>query len=95
MHKGDGPKLPYQAVVIRQSAMHRQGRNAIEIAGGVDSHASSGPVPVSVCFFRSDIQSRQNSRQHVANGLSAPLTPLVLFQHVRDDFRFVVAGIVR
>ena len=23
IHKGDGPKLPYQAVVIRQSAIHR------------------------------------------------------------------------
>jgi len=37
MHKRDGPKLPYQAVVIRQSAMHITGRNAIGREGGVES----------------------------------------------------------
>ncbi len=38
IHKRDGPKLPYQAVVIRQSAIHRKGRNAVREKGGVDPH---------------------------------------------------------
>jgi hypothetical protein len=36
-HKRGGPKLPHQAVVIRQSAKHRLGRNAIAHGGGVGS----------------------------------------------------------
>jgi len=58
MHKRVGPKLPYQAVVIRQSAIHRQGSSAIVKPGGVDPHASSGPIPVFVCCC-SDVQTRQ------------------------------------
>ena len=38
MYKRDGPKLPYQAVVIRQSAMHLKAGNAIVGQGGVDPH---------------------------------------------------------
>jgi hypothetical protein len=34
IHKRDGPKLPYQAVVIRQSAMLMRGRNAVGREGG-------------------------------------------------------------
>ena len=55
IHQGDGPKLPYQAVVIRQSAIYRKGRNAVDTAGGVVSHTGSGPVPTlfsSVTFKR-------------------------------------------
>ena len=74
--------------------MHRKGRDAIDFAGGVDSHTSSGPVPVSVGFFRFDIQSRQNSRQHVTDRLDASTTS-VLLQDLCHDFRFVVTGIVR
>src|SRR6476661_6277263 len=51
IHKGAGPKLPYQAVVIRQSAVHRKGRNAIVSQGGVARHAGSGPVPVFIGFW--------------------------------------------
>ncbi len=29
IHKRDGPKLPHQAVMIQQSAMHLEGRNAL------------------------------------------------------------------
>ena len=47
-HKRDGPKLPNQAVVIRQSAMHRKGRNAIVRQGGVDPHTGLGPIPMFV-----------------------------------------------
>ena len=45
----DGPKLPYQAVVIRQSAKHRKAANAMCQRGGVDPHTSSGPIPD--CYF--------------------------------------------
>ena len=45
IHKRDSPKLPYQAVVIRQSAMHREGRNAVGPEGGVDPHGGLGPIP--------------------------------------------------
>ena len=78
MHKRDGPKLPYQAVVIRQSAILLSGRNAIGREGGVDPHTSLGPIPVSGCFFRSDIQAGQNSRQHVADGPDASTATRVL-----------------
>jgi hypothetical protein len=45
IHKRNDPKLPYQAVVIRQSAMHRKGRNATADGGGVDPHSGSGSIP--------------------------------------------------
>ena len=41
----DGPKLPYQAVVIRQSAKHRKAETAMCQRGGMDPHTSSGPIP--------------------------------------------------
>ena len=78
MHKRDGPKLPYQAVVIRQSAMHLTGRNAIGREGGVDPHTSLGPIPVLVSFGGSDIQASQNSRQHVADETDASTATRVL-----------------
>ena len=46
IHQGDGPKLPYQAVVIRQSAMHRKGRNAIVSEGGVAPHTVQDRSPL-------------------------------------------------
>ena len=78
MHKRDGPKLPYQAVVTRQSAILLNGRNAIGREGGVDPHTSLGPIPVFVCFGNSDIQARQNSRQHVADETDASTATRVL-----------------
>jgi hypothetical protein len=68
MHKGDGPELPYQAVVIRQSAMHPQGRNAIVPEGGVDPHAGSGPVPQEsgAADCRSNEAQGALGRMHVA-----------------------------
>ena len=78
MHKRDGPKLPYQAVVIRQSAMHMSGRNAIGREGGVNPHTSLGPVPVFVRFDNSDIQASQDSRQHVTDRLGTPSAMRVL-----------------
>ena len=72
IHQGDGPKLPYQAVVIRQSAIYRQGRKAVDTAGGVVPHTRSGPVPTFVFF--SDVQAGQNRGQQVANGTSASTT---------------------
>jgi hypothetical protein len=53
IHKRDDPKLPYQAVVIRQSAIHRKGRNAIVFTGGVDPHTGSGPIPSFDCIVLS------------------------------------------
>ena len=50
IHKRGDPKLPYQAVVIRQSAMHRKGRNATADIGGVDPHAGSGSIPSFNCI---------------------------------------------
>ena len=94
MHKRDGPELPYQAVVIRQSAMHISGRNAIGREGGVDPHTSSGPVPVLVCLCHSDIQASQDSRQYVTDRLGALSATRVLLQDVRDDFCFTVASVV-
>ncbi|MEP2308316.1 hypothetical protein, partial [Rhodopirellula bahusiensis] len=44
IHKRNDPKLPYQAVVIHQSAVHRKGRNATADEGGVDPHLGSGPI---------------------------------------------------
>ena len=72
IHQGDGPKLPYQAVVIRQSAIYRKGRNAVDTAGGVVPHMGSGPVPTFVFF--SDVQTGQDRGQQVANGTSASTT---------------------
>lgn len=95
MHKRDGPKLPYQAVVIRQSAMHMKGRNAIGREGGVDPNTSSGPVPVFISLCDSYIQASQDSRQYVTDRLGALSATRVLLQGVRDDFRFLVASIVR
>ena len=92
-HQGDGPKLPHQAVVIRQSAMHRKGRDAIDLPGGVEPHTSLGRVPVSVCFFCSDLQTSQNRRQHLADGLDATTT-CVLLQDLCDNLGFMVARIV-
>jgi hypothetical protein len=94
MHKRDGPKLPYPAVVIRQSAMHLKGRNAIGREGGVDPHTSSGPIPVLVCCGKSDIQASQNSGQYVTDRLGPLSATSVLLQDVRNDFRFLVASIV-
>ena len=73
IHKRDGPKLPYQAVVIRQSAMHRKGRNARGAKGGVDPHTSSGPIPVFV-FCCLDLQTGKNGRQQVADGNTTATT---------------------
>ncbi len=78
MHKRDGPKLPYQAVVIRQSAILLRGRNAIGREGGVDPHTNLGPVPVFVCFGGSDVQASQDSRQHVADETGASTATCVL-----------------
>src|SRR6185369_11449343 len=72
IHQGDGPKLPYQAVVIRQSAIYRQGRNAVDTAGGVVPHSGSGPVPAFVFFC--DVQAGQDRRQQVADCTSASTT---------------------
>lgn len=72
IHQGDGPKLPYQAVVIRQSAIYRQGRNAVDTAGGVVPHTRSGPVTTLVFF--SDVQAGQDRGQQVANGTGASAT---------------------
>lgn len=68
IHKRNDPKLPYQAVVIRQSAMHRKGRNATADGGGVDPHLGSGSIPSFNCigfvyFIRVDSKSSKNSRQ--------------------------------
>ena len=65
------------------------------LGGGVDSHASSGPIPVSVCGFNPDIQSSQNRWKQFAEGRWIPTTARLLLQHVCHDFRFVVARIVR
>ena len=72
IHQGDGPKLPYQAVVIRQSAIYRKGRNAVDTAGGVVPHTGSGPVPTFVFF--GDVQAGQDRGQQVANGTGASTT---------------------
>ena len=72
IHQGDGPKLPYQAVVIRQSAIYRKDRNAIDTAGGVVPHTGSGPVPTFVFF--GDVQAGQDRGQQVANGTGASTT---------------------
>ena len=72
IHQGDGPKLPYQAVVIRQSAIYRQGRNAVDTAGGVVPHTGSGPVPTFVFF--GDVQASQDRGQQVANCTGASTT---------------------
>ena len=78
MHKRDGPKLPYQAVVTRQSAILMKGRSAIGREGGADPHTSLGPVPVLVCFGSSDMQASQDSRQHVADETGASTATCVL-----------------
>ena len=72
MHKRDGPKLPYQAVVIRQSAIYRQGRNAVDTAGGVVPHTRLGPVPTFVFF--GDVQAGQDRGQQVADRTGASTT---------------------
>jgi hypothetical protein len=72
IHQGDGPKLPYQAVVIRQSAIYRQGRNAVDTAGGVVPHMGSGPVPTFVFFGH--VQAGQDRGQQVANCTGASTT---------------------
>ena len=78
MHKRDGPKLPYQAVVIRQSAKHRKGRNAIVSEGGVDPHASLGPIPVFVFCRCFDIQAGKYRRQQLTDGTDASTTICLL-----------------
>ncbi len=76
--KRDGPKLPYQAVVIRQSAKHREGRNAIVSEGGVDPHAGLGPIPVFVFFRCFDVQAGKYSRQQSTHCNAAAMTMRVL-----------------
>ena len=74
IHKGDGPKLPYQAVVIRQSAMHPQGRNATGARGGVDPHTSLGPIPLLVFCSCCDTQAGKYRRQQLTDGTDASTT---------------------
>ena len=93
IHKGAGPKLPYQAVVIRQSAIYLEGRNAVEREGGVVPHTGSGPVPTFVFF--GDVQAGQDGRQQVADGTGASTTLRTLLQHARDDLGFVTTCVVR
>ena len=81
-------------MVIRQSAMHIKGRNAIEREGGVNPHTSSGPVPAFVRFAKSYIQASQDSRQYVTDQLGAVPAMCTLLQNVRDDYRFMVASVV-
>ncbi|TWU33875.1 hypothetical protein [Novipirellula artificiosorum] len=50
IHKRDDPKLPYQAVMIRQSATHRKGRDAAADEGGVDPHTGLGSIPRFNCI---------------------------------------------
>ncbi len=78
MHKRVGPKLPYQAVVIRQSAMHREGRNAIVRRGGVDPHMGLGPVSVFVFFRCIDSQTGKYGRQQITDSTGASTTICVL-----------------
>jgi hypothetical protein len=51
IHQGDGPKLPHQAVVMRQSAIYRKGRNAVDTAGGVVPRTGFRTGP-HICFLR-------------------------------------------
>ena len=94
IHKRDGPKLPYQAVVIRQSAMHREGRNATGARGGVNPHTSLGPIPVFMFLRGVDLQAGQDSRQQRTNGNATSMTFRLLLQYIRDDFSFVTACVV-
>ncbi len=74
MHKRDGPKLPYQAVVTRQSAMLMKGRNAIGREGGADPHTSLGPIPVLLGLRCVNSQSSKYRGQQFANGKAAAMT---------------------
>ncbi len=94
IHKRDGPKLPYQAVVIRQSAMHRKGRIARGAKGGVGPHTSSGPIPVFV-FCCLDLQTGKNGGQQVADGNATATTISLLLEHVSDDSSLIAAHVVR
>ena len=94
IHKGDGPKLPYQTVVIRQSAMHRRGRNAMGARGGVDPHTRSGPIPVFVFFCCFDLQASQYCRQQGADGHATSTMIRVLLQNLGDDLSFAVTRVV-
>ncbi len=77
MYQRDGPKLPYQAVVIQQSAMHRKGRTAMLSPGGVDPHTSSGPIPVFV-FRYFDLQAGQYGRQQLTDCNATAMTMRLL-----------------
>ena len=50
IHKRADPKLPYQAVVIRQSVTHRKGRDAAADEDGMDPRTGSGSVPRVNCI---------------------------------------------
>ena len=80
--------------MIRQSAMHLQGRNAIVRQGGVDPHTSSGPIPVFVRSVIRDSQAGKYRGQQLADGDATSTTTCLLLQYVRDDFRFVVSRVV-
>jgi hypothetical protein len=107
IHKRGGPKLPYQAVVIRQSAMHRQGRNAMFTKGGVDPHTSSGPTPdfncISFCYFGfsfcclccCDPQTSKYSWWQSSNCDFATLSFRVFPQHFSHNDCFTTARVVR
>lgn len=95
IHKGDGPKLPYQAVVIRQSAMHRRGRNAMASKGGVDPHTSSGPTPGFGFFGCSDLQSGKYGWKESPDGDRASTTSRMLAEDFGDNFRFTMPRVIR
>ena len=93
MHKRDGPELPYPAVVIRQSAMHIKGRNAIGREGGVIPPMSSDRSLFFICLCDSDIQASQDSGKYVTDRLGA-LSATRMLQDIRNDIRFLVASVV-
>ena len=79
--------------MIRQSAIYRKGRNAVDTAGGVVPHTGSGPVPTFVFF--GDVQAGQDRGQQVANGTGASTTLRTLLQHTRDNLGFMTTRVIR
>jgi hypothetical protein len=76
--------------VIRQSAKHLKGRNAIVGQGGVDPHTSSGPIPVFV-FSGYDSQAGKDRGQQLTDGRDASATTCPLMQHVGDNLYFATS----
>ncbi len=77
--------------MIRQSAMHRQGRNATGARGGVDPRTSLGPIPIFRYFY---LQAGQDCGQQLTDGNGASMTVRLLLQNMSNDFRFVATRVV-